>query len=141
MKVFLSHAQKDEALASNLANRLQKGGFDVWNEKEDISPGENWAKKMGEALDDSELMVILLTPKAMESDSIRRDIEFAIGSQKFADRVFSVFVGPTDHADKDFPWILIKLPHKQIESAREFGKVVKEIRANFNGTHLSHANA
>ena len=77
MKVFLSHARKDSDLARQLADHLARAGFVVWSPEEEISPGDNWAKKIGKALDDSELMVILLTPKALESDFLRQDIEFA----------------------------------------------------------------
>jgi len=80
-------------------------------------------------------MVILLTPRAMESDSLRQNIEFAIGSTRYADRVFSVFVGPTAVAGKDVPWILLRLPHRQVRSEDGFDEVVKDVR------ELSHANA
>jgi TIR domain len=51
MRVFLSHAQKDSALARRLAGRLTRAGFTVWIPGEEITAGDNWAKKMGKALD------------------------------------------------------------------------------------------
>ena len=128
MKIFLSHARKDSALARQLADRLTRVGFTVWIADDQIVPGENWAKKIGKALDASELMVVLLTPRALESDSVRQDIEFALSSRKFEGRVFSVFVGSTLEAGKDMPWILLKLPHRQVESAKDFSGVAKEIQ-------------
>ncbi len=141
MKIFLSYAQKDATLASQLAERLKKKGFTVWTSGEEVMPGDNWAKKIGKALDESELMIILLTPRALESEWLRQDIDYALGSKKFEDRVFSVFVGPTLELNKDMPWILLKLPHHQIESARDFGVVVKEIQALSDRADLSHSNA
>ncbi len=74
-------------------------------------------------------MVILLTPGAIDSDpSLRRDIEFAIGSRKFEQRVFSVIIGPNLEAGRDLPWILLKLPNLQVTSANEFDDVVSEIQ-------------
>src|SRR5262249_16045924 len=126
MKIFLSHARKDSHLARQLADRLATKGFAPWIFQEEITPADNWAEKIGKALDDSELMVILLTPAALRSDSLlRQDIEFALGSRKYECRVFSVFVGSALEAGKDMPWILLKLPHRQIESAKSFGEVVK----------------
>jgi hypothetical protein len=139
MKVFLSHARKDGDLARQLADRLARGGFEVWNSQDEVAPGDNWAKKVGAALDDSELMVILLTPGALESDWLRQDIEFALGTKRFEGRVFSVFVGPTLQAGKDMPWILLKLPHHQVESSKDFDAVVKRIR--MLRTDSSHTNA
>ncbi len=141
MKVFLSHARKDDVLARQLAARLTRAGFAVWLSDDEIAPGDNWAKKMGKALDESELMVILLTPTALRSDSLRRDIEFAIGAKKFKDRVFSIFVGSTRAVPKDMPWILLELPNEQVESSRDFGAVVKKIRASYTDSRLSHSHA
>lgn len=115
MKVFLSHARKDNALAHQLARQLTRGGFTVWLAEEEIAPGDNWAMKAGKALEDSDWMVILLTPAALESDCLRQDIEFALGARKYEGRVFSVFVGPPLQAGKHMPWILLRLPHRLVE--------------------------
>jgi hypothetical protein len=129
MKVFVSYTRKDSVLALRLAERLTRAGFGVWIAEDQLVPGENWAKQIGKALDACELMVILLTPRALASDLVRQDIDFALGARKLEGRVFTVFVGSALEADKEVPWILLKLPHCQVESAKEFGKVVKEIRA------------
>jgi hypothetical protein len=141
MKVFLNYARKDHQLARKLAERLVRGGFSVWSSEEQIAPGENWAKKIGKALDESELMVVLLTPKAMESDGLRQNIEFALGSKKYEGRLFSVFVGSSVETGKDMPWILLKLPHCQVGSASNFGEAVKEISALHANSTVSHSNA
>jgi hypothetical protein len=141
MKVFLSHARKDGALARQLADQLTRSGFAVWIPEEEIGPGDNWAKKIGKALENSEWMVILLTPRALDSDWLLLDIEFALGSKKYEGRVFSVFVGPTLEAGKDVPWILWKLPHRRIKSAKDFANVVKEIKALSARSGMSHSHA
>jgi hypothetical protein len=141
MNVFLSHARKDSALARQLANRLTRAGFKVWIADEQIVPGENWAKKIGKALDAAGLMVVLLTPRALESDAVRQDIEFALSSRKFEGRVFSVFVGSTLEAGKDMPWILLKLPHAQVESAKDFPELVKQIQNLSADSNMSQLNA
>jgi hypothetical protein len=140
MRVFLSYARKDDALARKLAERLSNVGFTVWLAEDEIVPGENWAKKVGKALDASELMVFLLTPGALQSDSVRQDIEFAITARRLEGRVFSVFVGSSRDAAKHVPWILWKLPHRQVESASEFTDVVKEVHGLYHPA-MSHANA
>jgi hypothetical protein len=141
MKIFLSHARKDGVLSYQLAEKLRRGGFEVWLSEDKITPGDNWAKKVGKALDDAELMVLLLTPAAMESDSLRQDLEFALGSRKYENRLFSVYVGPTLQAGKDVPWVLLRLPHRQVGSARDFGEVVEDIKALVANSGLSQSNA
>jgi hypothetical protein len=135
MKVFLNHARKDNDLARELRLKLEPEGFSVWTAEDQVFPGDNWAKKVAKALEDSDLMVVLLTPRSFESEFLRQNVQFALGSKKYAERVFSVFVGPTMDAGKDVPWILLRLPNRQVESASEFGDVVRDIR------NMSHAHA
>ena len=135
MKVFLSYARKDASLANALAEQLSRAGFDVWNPEESIAP----AKEIGSALEKSDLMVILLTPKAMESDWLRHEIEYALGERKFEGRLFTVFAGPVLEAGKDMPWILLRLPHRQIEHY-DFADAVNDIREMAH-SKVSHSNA
>jgi hypothetical protein len=141
MKVFLSHARKDITLASKLAALLRRRGFTVWMAEEQIVPGDNWAKKVGKALDETDLLVVLLTPGAMEADTLRRDIDFALGARRFEGRLFTVFVGPPRAAGKAVPWILLRLPYKQVGSAEELAKVVKAVQRHAAAARVSTAHA
>ncbi|MEO8496204.1 MAG: toll/interleukin-1 receptor domain-containing protein [Planctomycetota bacterium] len=129
MKVFLTHAAKDELLAAQLASRLTDGGIDVLTPYEDIVPGDNWAEKVAHALDDSELMLILLTPGAMQSDSLRKDIDYGLSSKKFRGRLMTVFVGAAAEAPGDVPWILLQQRYQQLRSSADFPEVVDELTA------------
>lgn len=119
MKAFISHASKDQALVRKLAARLGEAGLDVWNPYEEIAPGDNWAMKVGQALEESDLMVIVLSPGAFESDPVQREIEYALSSRKYKDRLITIIVGPTVDASRDVPWILLSQPNKQIDSTDE----------------------
>jgi TIR domain len=142
MQLFISYAQKDIGLASTLSERLSQEGLKVWTANDKIHPGDNWATKIGQALDESDLMLVLLTPGAMESDWLRQEIEFAIGSRKYEGRVFAIFVGSSADMGKDMPWILRKLRYFHVESAKELGKVAKEIALSLRtNPNVSKANA
>ncbi len=54
-------------IARQLAHRLSDAGLKVWIPEDEILPGDNWAKKVGQALEESDLMVVLVTPQAFES--------------------------------------------------------------------------
>ena len=127
LKVFLSHAEKDEVLASQLAEQLERAGLEVLNPYNEIAPGDNWASKVARALEESDFMLILMTPGAMQSDSLRNDINYALSSRRFRDRLITVIVGSTVETSGDVPWILLKQPHKQIESSEQFSEVVDEV--------------
>jgi hypothetical protein len=129
MNVFLTYAAKDESLAAQLAKQLSDAGVQVLNPYGDIVPGDNWAQKVAEALEESDLMLILVTPGSMQSDSLKNDIDYALSSKKFRGRLMSVIVGPVDSGAEDVPWILLKQPHKQVESPAGFSEVVDELMA------------
>jgi hypothetical protein len=140
MNIYVSHARKDSNLALELAGRLRKEGLTVVHPELEITPDGNWALKIGKALKKSDFMVFLLTPGTLEADWVRMDLEFALGSKKYEGRVFSVFIGPALAAGKEVPWILLKQPHRRLESADGFGKVAKEIAALCSATEPSSSN-
>jgi hypothetical protein len=131
MQVFISHAAKDRELATRLALQLSRAGFPVWYAAEDIAPGDNWAKKMGEALEGSDVMVALITPGALESESLRGDIQYGLTSKKFEQRLVPVLVGFVTFAGgKDVPWILLKMDPVYVESPTgDFEPVIQRITA------------
>jgi TIR domain len=81
MKVFISHAHTDEPLVKKVAVGLKEAGLEVWDDTREIMPGDNWADKVAQALRESETMVVLLTPDALRSSWVRRDVEYALGEQ------------------------------------------------------------
>jgi len=105
MQVFFSYVPKDEEFARSLSTQLVKRGLRVWLPEEQVFPGDNVWRRIGEALENSRAMVVLLSPDSVRSENLRREIEFALGNPNYEGRVFPVVVRPT----KDIPWILRKL--------------------------------
>jgi hypothetical protein len=132
MKVFISHSQETDALAKTLGEELKRAGMDVWSDEE-ILPGDNWAEKVGQALESSQAMVALLTPAALSSPRVLQDIEFALGRKTFNKRLIPVFVGSAEESTpQGFPWILkhlnmIQLPAdgKQKEGINRITEALK----------------
>src|SRR6476659_5638259 len=110
MKVFISHTSQTNALAKAVQTVLKSYGFEVWDDQQDIFPGDNWAQKIGEALDQADAMVVLLTTDAIHSESVRQNINFALARKHFSNRLIPVFVGLEAQAvPNSFPWILHRL--------------------------------
>jgi hypothetical protein len=104
--VFLSYAQGDKDFAKKLAQRLQAAGFDVWDSAQRVLPGDNWAAKVASALEEADAMVVLLSPEAVVSPNVQSEIQYALGSPHFKDRLIPVVV----RSAKNIPWILRRLP-------------------------------
>jgi hypothetical protein len=135
MKVFISYSQKDEALASKVVAILEEAGLDAWYDKREITPGENWAEKIAQGLRESDAMVVLLTPGALESGPVRLDIDYALMEKSYNKRLIPVIVGePEEFSKEGIPWIfkhlnVINLPErgKDDESLRQIARALKEV--------------
>ncbi len=75
--VFLSYAHKDGAdYVRQLATDLQAQGFDPWWD-EKILPGERWNEAIQAAIEQSSVMVVLLTKRAAASTEIEDEWNYA----------------------------------------------------------------
>jgi len=109
MKVFISHSSQDDELAGRIASYLEKAGLDVWYDKREIMPGDNWADKIAQGLRESDAMVVLLSEGALSSEFVRRNIDFALSQKQFKRRVVPVYVGDLRNHHDDVPWIFDRL--------------------------------
>ena len=134
MKVFVTHAESDELLAREVVRALGQAGLEVWDEAGEVYPSDNWAKVIGEALEQAEAMVVLLTPEALDSTRVARDIQFALTKITFKDRLISVLVD-IDHvrAKEKMPIIrfskMINMPasERQDESINQITQALKAV--------------
>lgn len=135
MKVFISYSRKDEALAQKVVDSLEEAGLNAWYDKREIMPGDNWAEKIAQGLKESDAMVVLLTPHALESDSVRWDIDYALSEKAFNKRLIPVLVGDSeDFTSHQIPWIFnrlqtIKLPQhgRNDEQLKQIAEALKEV--------------
>lgn len=110
MKVFISHSHETEALAKKVGEALERVGLEAWNHEQEILPGDNWAQKIAQALEESQAMVVLLSPDSLDSTMVRREIEYALSTKHFNKRLIPVLVGSEDDLPLEkLPWILSRL--------------------------------
>jgi hypothetical protein len=103
MQVFISHSSADRDLARELSARLSGAGFQPWSEGE-LLPGDNWQLETGQALEQSEAMIVLVSPEWSKSPWDRNQVQYALGSLNYENRVIPVEVRRTE----DIPWMLKK---------------------------------
>lgn len=128
MKVFISYSHKDQDLATELVDRLKAAGLDSWFDKWEILPGDNWAEKTSQGLKESDAMVVLLTPNALESDAVQNNISYALGDKSFSHRLVPVMVGDVESVAADrIPWILKKLKPVSLSNDRPTKAALDEV--------------
>jgi hypothetical protein len=104
MNAFISHSTADRSLAQKLAAALKKDGVEVFDLYSDVYPGENWAERLSLALQETNAMVLLLTPGSLEHPTLTDDLGYALGNERFKGRLFPV-VTPGVRRE-EIPWIL-----------------------------------
>jgi hypothetical protein len=93
-QVFLTYSLKDEREAAAIRRELLRHGLVVWWDAE-LPPGKRWAHELSRALDSSDSMIVLVSPNAMASDLVKRELEHAISHENYRNRVFPVIIKPT----------------------------------------------
>lgn len=71
IKIFLSYSHKDEVfketLEEHLAILMRQGFLESWSDRE-ISPGEEWRNKIDENLEQSKIILLLISSSFISSD-------------------------------------------------------------------------
>jgi len=102
--VYISTAASDASLARELAERLEAVGIHAGNPMIDALPGENVSAELGRALNRADAVIVLVSPDAMKSPGVRHDIQFALGQERFQNRLIPVLAKQTP--SDTIPWIL-----------------------------------
>jgi formylglycine-generating enzyme required for sulfatase activity len=87
-QVFISHATADAAFAQRLAGDLRALGFAVWIAPQSIRPGEQWVAAINRGLEESGVMVLLLTPAAAASPWVQMETNVAIELERAGEMGF-----------------------------------------------------
>lgn len=79
LQVFISYASLDgEDVARSLAISLEEAGLHPWLARESLGVGVNYAREIPEAIAVSDVVVVLLTPAALHSGHVAREVDLAI---------------------------------------------------------------
>jgi hypothetical protein len=79
--IFISYSRSDAGYAKKLAQALEDEGFAVWNDYR-IGLGTSWPRVIQEQLDDSSAVIVLMTPRAYESEWVQNELSRAKRKQK-----------------------------------------------------------
>jgi TolB-like protein/Tfp pilus assembly protein PilF len=75
--VFVSYASQDAAIAQNVCAALESAGFPCWIAPRDVVPGTQYADGIVHAIDDSSILVLIVSKEALASAHVGRELERA----------------------------------------------------------------
>lgn len=81
-KLFISYGRDDQAFAQKLAAELEANGFDVWIDIAEIQAGVKWSTAIQEALDNCEMMLVIISPDSMASTNVEDEWQYFLDTQK-----------------------------------------------------------
>ena len=76
--VFVCYSAKDKAVAEKVVSELEARGIKCWIALRDIKPGTPWGRAILEAIESSQIVVLILSENSNSSSQVAREIERAI---------------------------------------------------------------
>lgn len=113
-EVFLSHSSQDQAFVSKLADELRRHGIPVWYSRTNILGAQQWHDEIGSALMRCDWFLVALSPRAVESMWVKRELIFALQQKRFENKII-----PVIYESCDFERLSWVLPSFQIINFRD----------------------
>jgi TolB-like protein/thioredoxin-like negative regulator of GroEL len=80
-RVFISYASHDVTLAQMVCSALEGAGFACWIAPRNVVPGTQYADGIVHAIDESSILVLILSAQAVASAHVGREIERAVSKR------------------------------------------------------------
>ena len=98
-RVFISHCSADRAVALEICRRVENRGVRCWIAPRDVSPGEDYALRIGTELDKAIGFVVVLSRESSRSRFVKAETEYAFSNGGLP--IFPVRVEAIDKNDLD----------------------------------------
>ncbi len=86
-EVFLSHSHQDKRLTVHIAKELRRHGVAAWYSERHIVGAQQWLDQIGLALKRCDWFAIVLTPDAVASMWVKREVSAALIDRKYNGRI------------------------------------------------------
>lgn len=114
-EVFLSHSDTDRDFALRVSETLGCHGIPVWYSRTNILAAQQWHDEIGAALERCDWFLLLLTPRAVGSTWVKRELLFALSEPRFEGRIIPALFEPCDY--KRLSWTLAGFQHVDFVNA------------------------
>ena len=134
--VFISYSahSEDRAIAQRLTRELKQRGLDVFVDQA-ITAGEDFSRQIREALDNADVVVVLLSSNSQRSRWIKDEVAAALESRK---KVIPVLLDAG--AKENWVWpLLADREAKTISSDADVERLARDIESSITGERLSAA--
>src|ERR1700689_4082137 len=81
-RVFISYSSHDAAVAQSVCSELEVAGFSCWIAPRDVVPGKLYADGIVRAINDSAIVVVVLSQHAVASAHVGKELERASSKRR-----------------------------------------------------------
>ena len=103
-EAFLSYASLDQDFVTSLAHVLRRHGVPIWYSQTNILGAQQWHDEIGAALRRCDWFLLALSPHAVASMWVKRELIFALQQNRFENRIVPLFYQACD-VDR-LSWVL-----------------------------------
>ena len=96
-EVFLSHSSKDRAFVVRLARMLKRHGIKYWYSATHIVAAKQWHDEIGQALERCAWFLVVLSPDAVQSAWVKRELLFALNDDRYIEKIVPVLRKPCNY--------------------------------------------
>lgn len=127
LKIFISYASADRALAQKLHDHLHSLGTDPWFDVEDLLPGQDWKMEISKALEETDLILLCLSKKSVSKEGyVQKEMRLAL------DRALEIppgdiFLIPARFEEVDLPYNLRDFQWVDLYTESGMKKLVKSL--------------
>jgi hypothetical protein len=75
--IFISYSRRDTETVDRFARELNRGGLEIWLDRQDIKAGDSWRMEIVRAIDTCAALVLVLSRHSAASDNVRKEIDLA----------------------------------------------------------------
>jgi len=73
-QIFISYAREDKEFVDRLVRDVEAGGPDVWVDRDDIRPGENWVGAISRAIGACSSFVLVISSSSSKSRKVAQEL-------------------------------------------------------------------
>jgi len=95
-KLFLSHASQDRPFVNKLAAFLAERKIPLWYSKRNLVGAQQWHDEIGKALKTCDWFLVVLSPAAVRSRWVKRELLYALQEDRYENRIVPVLIESCD---------------------------------------------
>ena len=96
-EIFLSHSDRDRQFVEELVAMLRHHGLPVWYSRTNIRGAQQWHDEIGAALRRCDWFVLVLSPSAVESIWVKRELLFSLQQDRFENKIVPLLYQNCDY--------------------------------------------